>query len=223
MERPQEHQKRQSPSPHHTNHDKIILLVGLERPVEVERLRLDSAQHGPSRGGKVSGVLAGVEGVQSRVPEHEHEHEREHGEKNPRTPARSQGPSPLTRACRKATSAPRPSPLAEPAGDLSGAQGREGSLRQESEIVAAFIPRLPSSHPAYGHRKASSSRFHSDTAVEDAPGSGCWRPLRGRGAVQGTGRCLGGGTPLRGRGLGEKWALWLSTHALCLSEYLPCY
>lgn len=48
MEYSLELQKR--PPPPHTNHDEIILLVGLERLVEAERLRLDSAQHGPGRG-----------------------------------------------------------------------------------------------------------------------------------------------------------------------------
>lgn len=65
-------------------------MVGLERLVEAERLRLDSAQHGP---------------------------------------------------------------LAEAAGDLPGAQRREGSMRQESEVVAASIPWLPSRHPAYDQGK----------------------------------------------------------------------
>lgn len=189
MECSQEHQKRHHHPDPHTNQDKIILLVGLERPVEAERLRLDSAEHGPSRGGKSQWALAGAAGAQSRVPEPEHEH----GEKNPRTRARSHGPSPPTRACRTTPSARRPSPLAEPTGDLPGAQGREGSLRQESEVVAAFIPRLPSRHTAYGHGKESSSRFHSDTAGEDAPRSGGGTPLRGRGAVQEAGRRLGGG------------------------------
>lgn len=44
--------KRDTP---HTNHDEIILLVGLERLVEAECLRLDSAQHGPGRGGESVG------------------------------------------------------------------------------------------------------------------------------------------------------------------------
>lgn len=38
------------------------------------------------------------------------------------------------------------SPLAEPAGGLRGAQTLEGFLRQESEVVAAQVPRLPGRH-----------------------------------------------------------------------------
>lgn len=53
MECSQEHQER--PLPPHTNRDKIILLVGLERLVEAERLSLDSSQHGPGRGGRIGG------------------------------------------------------------------------------------------------------------------------------------------------------------------------
>lgn len=53
MEYSQELQKRPPP---HTNHDEIILLVGLERLVEAECLRLDSAQHGPGREGESVGL-----------------------------------------------------------------------------------------------------------------------------------------------------------------------
>lgn len=65
-------------------------------------------------------------------------------------------PSPQRRRCarfgprRRAQGSPSPalglSPLAEPAGGLRGAQTLEGFLRQESEVVAAQVPRLPGRH-----------------------------------------------------------------------------
>lgn len=73
------------------------------------------------------------------------------------------------------------SPLAEPAGGLRGAQRLEGFLRQESEVVAAQIPRLPSRHPGPGSAKA--------VAVSIATR----RPSGGRDALGGGGRCGGRG------------------------------
>lgn len=73
------------------------------------------------------------------------------------------------------------SPLAEPAGGLRGAQRLEGFLRQESEVVAAQIPRLPSRHPGPGSAKA--------VAVSIATR----RPSGGRDALGGGGDAAGGG------------------------------
>lgn len=146
----------------HTNHNEIILPIGLKLLVKPERLRLDSAQHGPraKEEKKVSSGQAPPRAHIRPVPptqsapgqvllrprgftQDEADPNCEASMPSPRLHS-SQGQGALL-------SLPlRLSPLAEPAGCLPGAQRLEGFLRQESEVVAVQIPGLPGCHRGPG-------------------------------------------------------------------------
>lgn len=117
---------------------------------------------GTGRGQRAAGPRAGAEGWRWRGVGVQEGSERgeETGQRRPwarRAPGTTPcPPSPQRRRCarfgprRRAQGSPSPalglSPLAEPAGGLRGAQTLEGFLRQESEVVAAQVPRLPGRH-----------------------------------------------------------------------------
>lgn len=125
----------------HTDHDELVLPISPERLVEPERLRLDSAQHGPGaeEGKRQSARGRHPEEARSTSPAPSPPRARHcglglHSGRGHRAPP-PRRPGPLG-----------PSPLAQPGRALPGAQGLESFLGQESEVIAAQVAGLPCSH-----------------------------------------------------------------------------